>query len=63
MRRAHFFLIFALAAAGSAQNRDAEFARLADRYFDQVMFRFDPVDSTAAGFHQIRRPFSLRSES
>ena len=41
-----------MAAAGSAQNRDAEFARLADRYFDEVVFRFDPVEGTAAGFHQ-----------
>jgi uncharacterized protein (DUF885 family) len=52
MTRTRIFLILALAAAGSAQNRDAEFARLADRYFDQVVFRFDPVEGTAAGFHQ-----------
>lgn len=52
MTRPRIFLILALAAASSAQNRDAEFARLADRYFDQVVFRFDPVEGTAAGFHQ-----------
>ena len=52
MKRTRIFLILALAAAGSAQNRDAEFARLADRYFDQVVFRFDPAEGTAAGFHQ-----------
>jgi len=35
-----------------AQTRDAEFARLADRYFDEAVYRFDPVSGTAAGFHQ-----------
>jgi uncharacterized protein (DUF885 family) len=41
-----------LAGACAAQNRDAQFGRLADRYFDEVAFRFDPVQATAAGFHQ-----------
>src|SRR5512133_2966838 len=41
-----------LAAACLAQTRDADFAKLADRYFDQVMFRYDPVQATQAGFHQ-----------
>ncbi len=45
-------LIFALAAACFAQNRDAEFSRLADRFFDELVFRFDPVQGTYAGFHQ-----------
>jgi uncharacterized protein (DUF885 family) len=35
-----------------AQSRDAEFARLADRYFDEAVFRFDPAQATQAGFHQ-----------
>ncbi|MDR3699150.1 MAG: DUF885 domain-containing protein [Candidatus Sulfopaludibacter sp.] len=34
------------------QARDAELARLADRYFDEAVYRFDPVSGTAAGFHQ-----------
>src|SRR5262249_19251585 len=33
-------------------SRDAEFARLADRYFDEALFRYDPVQATQAGFHQ-----------
>ena len=35
-----------------AQNRDAEFNRLADRFFDDAVFHFDPTQATAAGFHQ-----------
>jgi uncharacterized protein (DUF885 family) len=35
-----------------AQKRDAEFAHLADRFFDEYMFRFDPASGTQAGFHQ-----------
>lgn len=35
-----------------AQKRDAEFAKVADRYFDECVFRYDPVSGTAAGFHQ-----------
>jgi uncharacterized protein (DUF885 family) len=44
--------ILLAAGAGMAQNRDAEFARLAGRYFDEVLFRYDPVQATQAGFHQ-----------
>jgi uncharacterized protein (DUF885 family) len=35
-----------------AQKRDAEFATLADRFFDEYMFKFDPAAGTQAGFHQ-----------
>jgi uncharacterized protein (DUF885 family) len=35
-----------------AQKRDAEFAKLADRFFDEYYFHFDPVSGTQAGFHQ-----------
>jgi uncharacterized protein (DUF885 family) len=45
-------LIFALAAVCFAQKRDAEFAKLADRFFDECYFKYDPVSGTAAGFHQ-----------
>ncbi len=41
-----------LAALCYGQARDAEFARLADRYFDEAVYRYDPVSGTAAGFHQ-----------
>jgi uncharacterized protein (DUF885 family) len=45
-------LIFALTGPCFAQNRDAEFSKLADRYFDELVFKYDPVQGTAAGFHQ-----------
>ena len=44
--------IFALAAACFAQKRDADFNKLADRFFDECYFKFDPVSGTQAGFHQ-----------
>jgi uncharacterized protein (DUF885 family) len=49
---------------GQAQSRDSEFARLADRYFDQVVFQYDPVQATEAGFHQYdnRLPSGSRAE-
>lgn len=41
------------AQSGAGQTaRDAQFAALADRYFDQVLFKYDPAQGTAAGFHQ-----------
>jgi uncharacterized protein (DUF885 family) len=47
-----------------AQNRDADFNSLADRFFDDVYFRFDPVSGTSAGFHQYDAllPSSSRAE-
>ena len=47
-----------------AQNRDAAFAALAGRYFDDAVFRFDPASGTAAGFHQYDSllPTGARSE-
>ena len=41
-------LIVALAAVCSAQSRDAEFNRLADRFFDEVVFQYDPGQATQA---------------
>jgi uncharacterized protein (DUF885 family) len=41
-----------MAVQGFAQKRDAEFDKLADRFFDAVYFKYDPVSGTAAGFHQ-----------
>ena len=46
------FLPCLLAVACFGQSRDAEFGKLADRYFDEVVFRYDPVQATSAGFHQ-----------
>jgi len=44
--------VLALTGTVHAQSRDAEFNKLADRFFDEVLFRFDPVQGTQAGFHQ-----------
>ncbi len=43
---------FLVAMACFGQGRDADFARLADRYFDEAVYHFDPVSGTSAGFHQ-----------
>jgi uncharacterized protein (DUF885 family) len=39
-------------AAGSTANNDKVFALLADQYFDQYYFKFNPTSGTAAGFHR-----------
>jgi uncharacterized protein (DUF885 family) len=52
MVTARIFLLFTVAAGCFAQARDGEFNQLADRIFDQLIFRYDPVQGTAAGFHQ-----------
>lgn len=44
--------IFAFASMSFAQTRDADFAKLADRYFDEALFKYDPSQATSAGFHQ-----------
>jgi uncharacterized protein (DUF885 family) len=46
------FAIFAFATMSFAQTRDADFAKLADRYFDEVLFKYDPAQGTSTGFHQ-----------
>jgi len=46
-----------------AQSRDDQFARLADRYFDEAVFHFDPVQATAAGFHQYDNQLASGSRS
>ena len=45
-------LIPLLASVCFSQKRDGEFNKLADRFFDEVVFRYDPVQGTQAGFHQ-----------
>jgi len=52
MTNRRIVLILALASLGLAQNRDQQFGTLADRYFDDLVFRYDPVQATQAGFHQ-----------
>src|SRR4051812_42724675 len=57
-------LLVLLAGGCVAQTRDAEFNRLADRYFDALVFPYDPVQATAAGFHQYdpQLPSATRTE-
>jgi uncharacterized protein (DUF885 family) len=50
--KASRILIFSLATMSFAQTRDADFAKLADGYFNDVLFRYDPAQGTASGFHQ-----------
>jgi uncharacterized protein (DUF885 family) len=50
MRLVTVILASVLAAFG--QSRDAAFNQLADRLFDEVVFRYDPESATQAGFHQ-----------
>jgi uncharacterized protein DUF885 len=33
-------------------NKDADFSKLVDRFFDEYYFKFNPSSGTAAGFHQ-----------
>ena len=53
-----FFTFTAMAYIGSQaqpqspDNADSEFTKLADRYFDQYYFPFNPTQGTYAGFHQ-----------
>ena len=52
-----------LAAAAFAQNRDAEFNRLADRFFDEAVLHFYPAAGTAWGFHQYDQQLSSVSRA
>ncbi len=52
MHMLRLVMVLAIAGTAAAQDRDPDFSRLADRFFDEVVFRFDPVQATAAGFHQ-----------
>src|SRR4051812_41529567 len=59
----HAIPMFAMAVTGLAQTRDAEFNKLADRFFDEALFRYDPVQGTAAGFHQYDARLSVMSRA
>ena len=52
MRIRYLALLLGTAAACLAQSRDAMFDRLADRYYSELVFHYDPVQGTQAGFHQ-----------
>jgi uncharacterized protein (DUF885 family) len=52
MRISWFALFLGSAVACLAQSRDAMFDRLADRYYNDIVYRYDPVSGTQAGFHQ-----------
>jgi uncharacterized protein (DUF885 family) len=41
-----------MAAGMSLGGTTAEFERLADRFFDEAYFRFNPTQATSAGFHE-----------
>src|SRR3954447_13469742 len=51
----------AQSAGGAGGN--AELGRLADRYFDQVYFQFQPTFGTLAGFHQYDPQIETRTRS
>lgn len=63
MKRSGIVLILAVAAASFGQNRDEEFNRLADRFFDEAVLRFDPVTGTAWGFHEYDSQLSSGSRA
>ena len=52
MRLRLLFLVLASVPAAVGQARDADFDKLADGFFNEVVFRYDPASATAAGFHQ-----------
>ena len=63
MKSCRILLIFAWAGTIAAQNGDAQFIRLADRFFDDVLFRYDPAQATAQGFHQYDGQLPSRSRA
>ncbi|HLH17963.1 MAG TPA: DUF885 domain-containing protein, partial [Bryobacteraceae bacterium] len=58
-----FGVLLLLPVLCGAQSRDDAFARLADRYFDEAVFRYDPVQGTASGFHQYDRQLPAMSKT
>jgi hypothetical protein len=52
MRIRYLALFLGMAAAALAQSHDAMFDKLADRYYNDVVFHYDPASGTQAGFHQ-----------
>jgi hypothetical protein len=58
-----FVLLASLLSCAFAQKRDAEFNKLADRYFDEYQFKFDPASGTQAGFHQYDALLALNTRA
>ena len=56
-------LMVLCAAVCFGQNRDADLAKLAGRFFDEVVFRYDPVSGTAAGYHQYDKLLATESRT
>jgi len=52
MKISCFAVLVGSAVACLAQSRDAMFDHLADRYYSDLVYYYDPVSGTAAGFHQ-----------
>ncbi len=52
MGTSRVFLFLTVSVACFAQTRDNDFNKLADRVFDELIFRYDPASGTQAGFHQ-----------
>lgn len=55
MKFLSFIAVFAMACLACGQGKSqpkSDFAAMADRYFDEYYFKFNPSAGTAAGFHQ-----------
>jgi len=54
LRLLSLFFVLGLACLAGAQGKaqPSNFAALADRYFDEYYFKFNPSQATASGFHQ-----------
>lgn len=55
MKFLSFIAVFAMACLACAQGKTqpkGDFAALADRYFDEYYFKYNPSAGTASGFHQ-----------
>jgi uncharacterized protein (DUF885 family) len=63
MKRWWILLIMTLPGLSFATGRDSSFNQLVDRYFDEVVFRYNPVQATAAGFHQYDALLPTRSRA
>ncbi|HYL37791.1 MAG TPA: DUF885 domain-containing protein [Bryobacteraceae bacterium] len=63
MKRSGLVFILGFGITAFAQHRDAEFNRLADRFFDEAVLPFDPAAATAWGFHQYDKQLSSASRA
>jgi uncharacterized protein (DUF885 family) len=63
MKRFRLSFLLAFSVAAFAQNRDADFNGLTDRFLDEAVLRFDPVQATSWGFHQYDSRLSSASRA